>query len=44
MKANLVATASVTVNAALDDVWKALVSPKAIKKYMFGARVITGLA
>jgi uncharacterized protein YndB with AHSA1/START domain len=41
MEADLVATASVDVNAPIDDVWKALVSPKAIKQYMFGATVVT---
>jgi uncharacterized protein YndB with AHSA1/START domain len=41
MKNNLVATAWVTINASIDSVWEALVSPEAIKKYMFGATVIT---
>ena len=33
----LVATASVTIDAGKDEVWKALTTPETIKKYMFGA-------
>ncbi|MEP7059898.1 MAG: SRPBCC domain-containing protein [Actinomycetota bacterium] len=33
------ARASTTVNAPAADVWHALVDPKAIKEYMFGANV-----
>lgn len=33
MKTNLVAAASVDVQAPIDDVWKSLVSPAAIRKY-----------
>jgi uncharacterized protein YndB with AHSA1/START domain len=37
--ADLVANAFVTVNAAPEKVWKALVDPRAIKEYMFGTNV-----
>jgi hypothetical protein len=43
MNANLVARVSVQVEAAIDDVGKVLISPKAIKKYMFGATAVTDL-
>lgn len=36
---NLVATASTTVDAPVTEVWKALVTPETIKRYMFGAHV-----
>ena len=39
MDKNLVAKASVVVNATVDRVWDALVDPQAIKQYMFGADV-----
>ncbi len=37
--ANLVATASIVINAPSDQVWNALVDPKAIQQYMFGTKV-----
>ena len=39
MTKNLIAEASVAVDAPVTRVWDALVSPEAIKKYMFGATV-----
>ena len=36
-----VAHASITVGAARENVWKALVDPDAIKEYMFGATVVS---
>src|SRR5688572_28839983 len=39
MSKNLVAEATTTVEAAKSQVWSALVSPAAIKQYMFGAEV-----
>jgi len=39
MNAGLIATASVTIAALAADVWDALVTPAAIKAYMFGATV-----
>lgn len=36
---NLVATASSTMNASPEQVWKALVTPAAITQYMFGTTV-----
>ena len=41
MKQNLIANASITINAPPRAVWSALVSPQAIEKYMFGAHVIS---
>ena len=41
MSANLVAKASITINAPSGKVWEALVQPEAIKQYMFGTTVIT---
>jgi uncharacterized protein YndB with AHSA1/START domain len=41
MPTNLIARASITINASRAQVWNALVSPEAIKQYMFGADVIT---
>jgi uncharacterized protein YndB with AHSA1/START domain len=41
VKPNLVASASVEVNAPIDDVWNALITPSAIRKYMFDAAVTT---
>jgi uncharacterized protein YndB with AHSA1/START domain len=38
---NLIATAKATVNAPLEEVWNALITPDIIKKYMFGATVIS---
>jgi uncharacterized protein YndB with AHSA1/START domain len=39
MPTNLVAEADVTIDASAGDVWNALVSPAAIKAYMFGTTV-----
>ncbi len=39
MKNDLIAKASATINAPVAKVWDALVNPKAIKEYMFGADV-----
>jgi uncharacterized protein YndB with AHSA1/START domain len=41
MHKNLVATASITVNASPTDVWNALVTPAEIKQYMFGTTVVS---
>ena len=41
MNANLVAKASITINAPSAKVWNALVQPEAIKQYMFGTTVVT---
>ena len=39
MDKDLIARASITINAPLDRVWDALVDPEAIKQYMFGTDV-----
>jgi uncharacterized protein YndB with AHSA1/START domain len=39
MNKNLIAQASTTIDAPPDVVWKALVTPDTIKKYMFGTTV-----
>lgn len=39
MKQDLIAKAEVTINASAADVWSALVTPEAIRQYMFGAEV-----
>src|SRR5262245_353680 len=39
MANKLIAKASTTIDAPPDAVWKALVTPEAIKKYMFGTAV-----
>jgi len=39
MTKNLVATASVTINASREKVWQALTDPAIIKRYMFGSDV-----
>jgi uncharacterized protein YndB with AHSA1/START domain len=41
MDKKLIATAAVSVNASTAEVWDALVNPKAIKQYMFGADVVS---
>ena len=41
MDKNLIARASVTINAPSAKVWDALVNPEAIKHYMFGAKVVS---
>ena len=38
---NYIANASVTIDAPTVKVWDALVNPKAIKQYMFGADVVS---
>jgi uncharacterized protein YndB with AHSA1/START domain len=39
MAENLTATASTTIDAPTSEVWEALVTPEAIKEYMFGTNV-----
>lgn len=39
MNENLVAQADVTIDAPTGEVWQALISPDAIKQYMFGTTV-----
>jgi len=41
MDKNLIAKASINIDAPREDVWKALVSPEAIKQYMFGTTVVS---
>jgi uncharacterized protein YndB with AHSA1/START domain len=41
MNENLVAKASITIEAPAKDVWEALTDPEAIPHYMFGAEVMT---
>jgi uncharacterized protein YndB with AHSA1/START domain len=41
MDKNLIARASVTINATRAKVWNALVNPEAIKQYMFGTHVVS---
>lgn len=41
MAANLVARASVTIDAPLAKVWNALVNPETIRRYMFGTTVVS---
>lgn len=36
MKKNLICEASVTINAGTSKVWKAITTPRLIKKYLFG--------
>jgi uncharacterized protein YndB with AHSA1/START domain len=38
---DLIARASVTIDAGADEVWSALVNPRAIEQYMFGTNVTT---
>jgi uncharacterized protein YndB with AHSA1/START domain len=38
---NFIAEATVTINAEVSDVWKALVDPELIKQYLFGSEVVT---
>jgi len=40
MDKNLIARASVTIDAPSEKVWDALVNPEAIKQYMFGTNVV----
>ena len=39
MDKDLIATARITVNTNVETVWRALVTPAIIKKYMFGTEV-----
>jgi uncharacterized protein YndB with AHSA1/START domain len=41
MDKKLIAKASVSIDAATEKVWDALVNPEAIRQYMFGTEVIT---
>ena len=41
MNENLEAKANVTIHAPIAKVWDALVNPEVIKRYMFGATVVT---
>ncbi len=41
MNENLIAKASILINASRKKVWEALVTPKVIKQYMFGSDVIS---
>ncbi len=41
MRLNLVASATVLIDAPKSDVWRALTDPASIKQYMHGAEVIT---
>jgi uncharacterized protein YndB with AHSA1/START domain len=41
MNTNLIAVASIDINASNADVWKALVDPEAIKQYMFGTNAVS---
>jgi uncharacterized protein YndB with AHSA1/START domain len=41
MDPSLNATASTTINAPVAKVWRALVTPEVIKRYMFGATVVS---
>jgi len=41
MDKNLIATASISINVPSGKVWTALVTPEAIKQYMFGTNVVS---
>jgi len=41
MKQNLIARASVSIDASKQRVWDALVTPAAIQQYMFGTHVVS---
>lgn len=41
MNPELIAEASVTIDAPVDEVWSALVNPRAIEQFMFGTNVRT---
>ena len=41
MNKNLIASASLIINAPSGRVWSALVNPEAIKQYMFGTNVVS---
>ena len=40
MSEGLIARASIIIDAPIDRVWAALVTPEAIKQYMFGTTVV----
>ena len=42
MNQGLIASVSTTITAPSADVWQALVTPAAIKQYMFGTTVTSG--
>jgi uncharacterized protein YndB with AHSA1/START domain len=41
MNADLIAKASITIDAPIEKVWKALVDPDMIEQYMFGTTVVS---
>lgn len=41
MDKNLIAKASININAPNERVWNALVNPEAVKQYMFGTNVVS---
>ncbi len=41
MNRNLIAKASIRINASREKVWNAFVDPAAIKQYMFGTNVVS---
>jgi len=41
MDKNLIAKASITINAPRAKVWDAFVNPAVIKQYMFGTNVVS---
>ena len=41
MDNKLIAKATTTINASVSRVWEALINPKLIKQYLFGAEVIS---
>ncbi len=41
MTKKIIAEASTTINASIDDVWEALINPQKIKQYMFGTTVVS---
>ncbi len=41
MDKNLIAQASISINAPTEKVWNALVNPQAIQQYMFGTHVVS---
>ncbi len=41
MDKNLIAMASISINASVNKVWQALVNPEDIRQYMFGTTVVS---
>jgi len=41
MDKNLIAKASININAPTEKVWDALITPEAVKQYMFGTTVVS---